>query len=101
MASLTGHRLSRAAVRGPRERDDRRPAASYAEVFLHPRHDLGIGEVVGGLDLDNGLRRRHGSAEPFLEFQLRRARSEDQECLRCPQVIDNLVVVALEAFSVP
>src|SRR5688572_1608092 len=77
------------------------PAASYVEVFLHLGHDLWFGEFVGGLDLDNGLRRRHGSTEPFLEFQLRLARPEDQDCLRCPQVIDNLVVVAVEAFSVP
>ncbi len=40
------------------------------EVVLHLRHNLRIREFVSGSDTNNALRKRLGSAETFLEFQL-------------------------------
>lgn len=75
MAGPSGH----AGLEGFRERagskfllPDRDAIASAIdpEVLLHLRHNLRIGEFVSGLDIDRAPRKRLGSAETLLEFQL-------------------------------
>src|SRR5688572_11216354 len=76
-------------------------SAIEPEVLLHLRHNLRIREFVSGCDTNNALRKRLGSAETFLEFQLCLTRTEYQQGIRLTQLTDDLVVVLIKALAVP
>ena len=69
-------------------------------MLLHLRDDLGIGQLVRGLDSDNTLRQRLGAPETLLELQLGFTRPEDQKSLGLPQLADDLVVVPVKMLIV-
>ena len=66
------------------------------EVLLHSRHDLRLGQLVSGLDIDGALRKRLGSVETLLQFQLSLTRPEYQKGVGQPQLTDDVVVVLLQ-----
>ena len=68
-------------------------------MLLHLRDDLGIGQLVCGLDSDNTLRQCLGAAETLLELQLGLTRPEDQKSLGLPKLTDNLVVVPVKLLA--
>ena len=69
-------------------------------MLFHLRHYLRVGQSASGRDLNGALRKRLGSAETFLQFQLGLTRPDDQKCVGQNQLTDNVVVVPVKLLAV-